>query len=69
MESGMPVSPMTKEQFEGKYRDCASLVLKQNEMKNSLDLLNNLEKLDNLNRLMRIVSKTYPVRHKSLGNS
>ena len=69
MESGMPVSPMTKEQFEGKYRDCASLVLKQNEIEESLDLLNNLEKLDNLNRLMRIVSKTYPVRHKSLGNS
>jgi 2-methylcitrate dehydratase PrpD len=58
MESGMPVSPMTKEQFEGKYRDCASLTLKQNDIEESLALLNNFEKLDNLDRLMKLVSKT-----------
>jgi 2-methylcitrate dehydratase PrpD len=58
MESGMPVSPMTKKQFEGKYRDCASLTLNQSEIEESLALLNNLEKLDNLKRLMKIVSKT-----------
>lgn len=57
MESGMPVRPMTKEELEGKYRDCASLTLNQNEIEESLALINNLEKLDNLNKLMKIVSK------------
>ena len=58
MEGGMPVSPMNKEQFEGKYRDCASAVLNPDEIEESLGLLNKFEKLNNLNRFMKIVSKT-----------
>jgi 2-methylcitrate dehydratase PrpD len=58
MEGGMPVSPMNKEQFEGKYRDCASAVLNPEEIEESLGLLNKFEKLNNLNRFMKIVSKT-----------
>jgi 2-methylcitrate dehydratase PrpD len=58
MESGMPVNPMTTEQLEGKYRDCASLVLDLDEIEESLDLLRNFERLSNINRLMRIVAQT-----------
>ena len=55
--SGMPVSPMTKEQFEGKYRDCSSLVLDESAVEESLSMLRRLKKLDNIQSLMKVVAR------------
>ena len=58
MHEGMPVSPMTTEQFEGKYRDCASLALDEPAVAESLSLLRDLESLKDIQRLMKIVART-----------
>jgi 2-methylcitrate dehydratase PrpD len=55
---GMPVSPMTEEQIEEKYRDCAAAALDVNEIEESMSLLRELKKLDNIKALMNLVSGT-----------
>jgi 2-methylcitrate dehydratase PrpD len=58
MHSGMPVSPMTTEQFEGKYRDCASLALDEGAVAESLSLLRDFKALENIQGLMKIIAQT-----------
>jgi 2-methylcitrate dehydratase PrpD len=58
LNSGMPVSVMSVEQLEAKYRDCSSLVLKTNEVEESLSMLRNFAALQNVRALMKIVAKT-----------
>ena len=55
---GMPVSPMTEEQIEEKYRDCAAAALDVNGIEKSLSLLRELKKLDNIKELMNVVAGT-----------
>jgi 2-methylcitrate dehydratase PrpD len=52
---GMPVAPMTEEQIENKYRDCASAVLIKNEIDESLSMLRALPDLDNIHELMKMI--------------
>jgi hypothetical protein len=58
MHAGMPVSPMTTDQFEGKYRDCASLVLDRKAVEESLSLLRKFSAIDNIQELMNIIAQT-----------
>jgi 2-methylcitrate dehydratase PrpD len=53
---GMPVRPMTEEQIENKYKDCAAYFLNNSEIERSLSLLREFKKLNNINELMNIVS-------------
>jgi 2-methylcitrate dehydratase PrpD len=53
---GMPVNPMTEEQIENKYRDCASYILDNNQIEKSLSLLKDFKKLKDINELMKIVA-------------
>jgi 2-methylcitrate dehydratase PrpD len=57
--AGMPFGPMTEEQLEEKYRDCASLVLDDANIEKSLSLLKDLKSLDNILELMRAVAGGY----------
>lgn len=56
--SGMPVSPMTRDQFENKFRDCASLVLGKKTIEESVSMLRELKQLDNIQSLMKLVGGT-----------
>jgi 2-methylcitrate dehydratase PrpD len=57
MLGGMPVSPMTVQQIEDKYSDCASLVLTKSEIEKSLSLLGEFKNLQNVKGLMKIVGR------------
>jgi len=57
ISKGMPENSMTTEQFESKYKDCATLVLNEQEVQKSLVLLRNLETLENVRELMEIVTQ------------
>ncbi len=41
---GMPQNPLTPDEFNSKYRDCASKVLSKENLEKSLSILTNLEK-------------------------
>jgi 2-methylcitrate dehydratase PrpD len=58
VSQGVAATPMTTEQFEDKYRDCASLALDDKEVEKSLSLLRNLEVLENIQELMKVVART-----------
>jgi len=45
---GMPQNPLTPEEFNSKYRDCASTVLAEEEVEKSLSILTNLQKVKNI---------------------
>ncbi|GAE32136.1 MmgE/PrpD family protein [Halalkalibacter hemicellulosilyticus] len=55
---GSALSPMSLEDLIDKYVDCASCYLNTDEINSSLELLLDFEKLDSINRLMSIISKT-----------
>ncbi|HUV46337.1 MAG TPA: hypothetical protein VMW45_04655, partial [Dehalococcoidia bacterium] len=55
---GMPQNPLTPEEFNSKYRDCASTVLSEEEVEKSLSLLSNLPEVKNIKELMEIIAKT-----------
>ena len=42
---GMPKNPLTTEEFNAKFRDCASVVLDEESMEKSQDLLSKLQTL------------------------
>ena len=43
---GMPQNPLTPDEFNSKYRDCASTVLSKEDVEKSLFILANLGKMD-----------------------
>jgi len=43
---GMPQNPLTPDEFNSKYRDCASTVLSEEDVEKSLFILTNLGKMD-----------------------
>lgn len=55
---GMPQNPLTSEEFNSKYRDCASTMLSEEEVEKSLSILTNLQKVKNIKEVMGIVAKT-----------
>ena len=54
---GMPQNPLILDEFNCKYRDCASTVLSEEEVGKSLSILTNLRKVKNINELMGIVTR------------
>jgi len=53
---GMPGNPLSMDEFNLKYRDCASCVLPKDGVEESLIMLNNLKELKNIKKLMAIIS-------------
>ena len=60
LNAGMPVSPMSDEQIEAKYRDCASLALDGKKVEKSLSILRELAALPDITELMKVISGTAP---------
>lgn len=57
---GTPQNPLTPDEFNSKYRDCASTVLSEEDVEKSLSILTNLQEVKNIKELMEIVAgKTY----------
>ena len=54
---GMPQNPLTPEEFNSKYRDCASTMLSKEDVEKSLSILTNLQKVKNIKEVMGIVAK------------
>jgi len=54
---GDPENPLTAEESNYKYRDCASTVLSNKDVEKSLKLLSDLRVVKNINELMEIVAK------------
>ena len=56
---GMPLNPLTPDEFNSKYRDCASTVLSKEDVERSLFILDNLEKMElpALGELIEIMAK------------
>ena len=55
---GMPQNPLTPDEFNSKYRDCASTVLNKEDVEKSLSILANLGKLNlPIGELVEIIAK------------
>ena len=54
---GMPRNPLPPDEFNSKYRDCASTVLSEEEVKKSLSILATLSEVKNIKEVMGIVAK------------
>jgi 2-methylcitrate dehydratase PrpD len=66
VRKGGPDRPMTTQEFEDKYKDCASLVLNEEITEGSLSLLRGLEKMADVRELMDTV--TGPMTKELRGN-
>ena len=54
---GTPRNPLTPEEFNAKYRDCASEILNKEDTEKSLSMLSELSKLKNMRELTEVVAK------------
>jgi len=54
---GMPQNPLPPDEFNSKYRDCASTVLSGEEVEKSLSILATLSEVKNIKEVMGIVAK------------
>jgi len=55
---GEPQKPMTDEQRFAKYRECARFCLSEEKIERSLSLISNLETVENIGELMKLVGFT-----------
>jgi 2-methylcitrate dehydratase PrpD len=53
---GMPVTPMTPEEIENKFKDCALPVLDNMATEKALEMLRNLSQLGNVRQLMAVLT-------------
>lgn len=56
ISKGNPENPMTGEESEKKYRDCARFILGEKEISQSLTLLSKLEELNNVSELITLLA-------------
>jgi len=49
---GMPQNPLAPDEFNSKYRDCASTVLSEEDVEKSLFILTNLQKVKNIKEVI-----------------
>lgn len=63
---GEPQKPMTDEQRFTKYRECARLSLSEEKIERSLNLISNLEAVENIGELMKVVGFTEGRRGEGL---
>jgi len=54
---GMPQNPLTPDEFDSKYRDCASAVLSEEDLEKSLSILTNLQEVKSVREAMKIIVK------------
>ena len=54
---GDPSNPMSKDELVGKYRDCAEAALPPSDIERSLEMVLNLEGLEDVGDLSRVVSR------------
>jgi 2-methylcitrate dehydratase PrpD len=57
ISKGLPQKPLTSDQFNEKYKDCASTVLSKEGVEKSLGMLSNLAGVKNVIELMETVTK------------
>lgn len=57
ISKGLPQRPLTAEEFNSKYRDCASTVLSKEGVEKSLSMLLNLGGVKNIRELMETVTR------------
>lgn len=55
---GMPQNPLSLDEFNSKYRDCASTVLSEEGVEKSLSLLTNLQQVKNITEVTEIIAHT-----------
>ena len=55
---GDPQNPMTDEELSAKFRDCARCLLSETKIENMLEMVNKLDSLDNISKLMELVTYT-----------
>ncbi len=53
---GMPRNPLTADELNAKYKDCASIVLNKEHVEKSLSLLNNLPEIKDITALVEILT-------------
>ena len=53
---GMPQNPLTLDEFNSKFRDCASTALSEEDVAKSLSILTNLQEVENIKELMEILA-------------
>jgi 2-methylcitrate dehydratase PrpD len=54
---GMPNNPLGLDEFNSKFRDCASVVLSEEDVEESLSLLSNLQQVNNIRKIAQIVAR------------
>lgn len=54
---GMPNNPLGLDEFNSKYRDCASAVLSEGDVEESLSLLSNLQQVKNIKEITDIIAR------------
>lgn len=53
---GSPENPLSKEEIVKKYRDCSEPVIGREKVDRSIDMIWNLDKIEDINQLMDMVS-------------
>jgi 2-methylcitrate dehydratase PrpD len=54
---GCPQNPMSFDELLMKYKDCACVSLSKSEIEHSLDMLPNLERLESISQLSKLITK------------
>jgi len=57
ISKGLPQNPLTSDEIDSEYRDCASTVLSKEGVEKSLSMLSNLAQVKNIRELMETVIK------------
>jgi hypothetical protein len=61
---GMPTNPLSADEFNAKYRDCASRGLPEEAVEESLSLLTGMEGVDTVRKIMASITRPpLPARH------
>ncbi len=58
VSKGLPLNPLTPDEFKEKYMDCASTVLSEEEAEKSFDMLSNLVEVTNVAEIMETITKS-----------
>lgn len=56
LAKGHPLAPLKKEELLAKYRECARIVLKDEAIERSVEVINKLDQLTSLKELMEIMA-------------
>jgi 2-methylcitrate dehydratase PrpD len=57
---GNPEKPLSKKELEVKFRDCAETIIGRDRVDQSIDMISNLDKIQDINQLIDVVSAKRP---------